>query len=127
MRGVLHLSFFGHPHQDFTVFGGSFSEAQAMKVCKVVDLALQGEVACHWLQSFRESCLTNHARPHMVDTAPSLCYTDTCQGGSAAVALPIDHSSDNALCYPELVVVSLSSHSGSLLGQIPPLDDQPAT
>jgi acetyl-CoA carboxylase carboxyltransferase component len=28
--------------QDFTVFGGSFSEAQAMKVCKVMDLALQG-------------------------------------------------------------------------------------
>jgi acetyl-CoA carboxylase carboxyltransferase component len=28
--------------QDFTVFGGSFSEAQAMKVCQVMDLALQG-------------------------------------------------------------------------------------
>jgi propionyl-CoA carboxylase beta chain len=28
--------------QDFTVFGGSFSEAQAMKVCKMMDLALQG-------------------------------------------------------------------------------------
>ena len=28
--------------QDFTVFGGSFSEAQAMKVSQVMDLALQG-------------------------------------------------------------------------------------
>ena len=28
--------------QDFTVFGGSFSEAQAMKVARVTDLALQG-------------------------------------------------------------------------------------
>ena len=28
--------------QDFTVFGGSFSEAQAMKVCQIMDLALQG-------------------------------------------------------------------------------------
>ena len=28
--------------QDFTVFGGSFSEAQAMKVAQVMDLALQG-------------------------------------------------------------------------------------
>ncbi len=27
--------------QDFTVFGGSFSEAQAQKVCQVMDLALQ--------------------------------------------------------------------------------------
>lgn len=28
--------------QDFTVLGGSFSEAQAMKVCQIMDLALQG-------------------------------------------------------------------------------------
>jgi methylmalonyl-CoA decarboxylase subunit alpha len=28
--------------QDFTVYGGSFSEAQASKVCQVMDLALQG-------------------------------------------------------------------------------------
>ena len=28
--------------QDFTVFGGSFSEAHSMKVCQVMDLALQG-------------------------------------------------------------------------------------
>ncbi|NIV36977.1 MAG: methylmalonyl-CoA carboxyltransferase, partial [Anaerolineae bacterium] len=26
--------------QDFTIIGGSFSEAQAQKVCKVLDLAL---------------------------------------------------------------------------------------
>ncbi len=30
--------------QDFTVLGGSFSEAQAMKVCKIMDMALQGGV-----------------------------------------------------------------------------------
>jgi len=30
--------------QDFTVFGGSFSEVQAMKVCQVMDLALQNGV-----------------------------------------------------------------------------------
>ena len=31
--------------QDFTVFGGSLCEAHAEKICKVMDLALQGRRA----------------------------------------------------------------------------------
>ena len=38
--------------QDFTVIGGSFSEAQAIKVSQIMDLALQGGLPVISVQGF---------------------------------------------------------------------------
>ena len=36
--------------QDFTVFGGSLSEAMAQKICKIMDMAMKMGAPCHRLE-----------------------------------------------------------------------------
>jgi propionyl-CoA carboxylase beta chain len=43
--------------QDFTVFGGSLSEANALKIVKIMDLAAKMGL-CRWLAMLRFSCAT---------------------------------------------------------------------
>ncbi len=56
--------------QDFTVFGGSLSEAHAEKICKIMDLAMKNT---HWLRaSYHRSQLSwDHVRAAQSTLRPS--------------------------------------------------------
>ena len=61
--------------QDFTVFGGSLSEAHAEKICKVMDLAMQRRRADRRASTIRAARASRRASCRSAATPTSSCAT----------------------------------------------------